>query len=59
MENPNVGAPKLNHVNVQQCFVVHVVPMKKHGGMKHGIDVTLSAGEALCVWHVLIEVKFI
>ncbi len=21
--------------------------MKKHGGMKHGIDVTLSAGEAL------------
>ncbi len=47
MENPNVGAPKLNHVNVQQCFVVHVVPMKKHGGMKHGIDVTLSAGEAL------------
>lgn len=47
MENPNVGTLELNHVNVQQCFVVHVVPVKKHGGMKHGIDTTPSVGEAL------------
>jgi hypothetical protein len=47
MENPNVGALELNHVNVQQCFVVHVVLVKKHGGMRHGIDATPSVGEAL------------
>ncbi len=47
MENLNVGAPKLNHVNVQQCFVVHVVLVKKYGGMIHGIDASPSACEAL------------
>ncbi len=47
VESPDAGAPELNHVSVQQCSVVHGVPVKKHGGMIDGIDATPSAGEAL------------
>jgi hypothetical protein len=46
MESPDVGTFELNHVNVQQYFVVHGVPVKKHGGMIHGIDATPNGGEA-------------
>jgi hypothetical protein len=49
MENPDVGALELNHVNVQQCYVVHGVLVKKNAGMIHGIDAIPSAGEVLPV----------
>ncbi len=45
MESLDARAPKLKHVNVQQCFIVHGVLVKKHGGMIHGIDAIPSAGE--------------
>ncbi len=32
MENLDAGTLELNHVNVQQCYVVHGVLVKKHRG---------------------------
>jgi hypothetical protein len=46
MESLDVGAPELNHVNVQQCSIVHGVLVEKHEGMIHGIDAIPSANEA-------------
>ncbi len=37
MENLDVREFELNHVNVQQCSIIHGVPMMKHGGMIHGL----------------------
>ncbi len=55
MESPDVGTFELNHVNVQQYSVVHGVPVKKHGGMIHGIDATPSGGEAFSIVVVVVD----
>lgn len=55
MESPNVGTSELNHVNVQQYFVVHGVLVKKHGGMIHGIDATPSGGEVFPIVVVVVD----
>ncbi len=56
MESLDVGTLELNHVNVQQCSVVHGVIVKKHGGMINGIDATLNVGENLPIVVVVVAI---